>query len=62
MITCDRCGRVSGHGRAGNSWICQDCRVHPENGEERKLPESPAQRRAEAGQAGQRPSPAGPLE
>jgi hypothetical protein len=29
MITCGDCGKVSGEGATGSSWICEDCRIEP---------------------------------
>lgn len=44
MITCNCCGRVSGYGAKGDSWICEDCRVKPipERPKEPKQSESSA--------------------
>ncbi len=30
MITCENCGKKTGQGATGHNWICEDCKVSPE--------------------------------
>lgn len=34
MITCEQCGKKTGEGPVGESWICGDCKMEPEKGED----------------------------
>jgi hypothetical protein len=29
MIHCEQCGKVTGQGEEGTSWICGDCKIVP---------------------------------
>lgn len=35
MITCSDCGKMTGKGDVGKSWICEDCKVSPVKEEEK---------------------------
>jgi ribosomal protein L37AE/L43A len=30
MITCEQCGKKTGEGPEGKSWICEDCKESPD--------------------------------
>jgi hypothetical protein len=30
MITCENCGKKTGQDPTGQNWICEDCKVSPE--------------------------------
>ncbi len=40
MITCEECGKITGSGLEGTSWICDDCKEAPKDNAVKKLANS----------------------